>query len=66
MLHRFLRSRNSDFGLILGLILCLSSNPTYNYGGEVILGGVDPQLFSGEVLWAPVVQELYWKIGIEA
>ncbi|XP_059687192.1 pepsin B-like [Gavia stellata] len=35
------------------------------YGGEVILGGVDPQLYSGEILWAPVVQELYWKIGIE-
>ncbi|XP_009979176.1 PREDICTED: gastricsin-like [Tauraco erythrolophus] len=41
------------------------SNPTYSYGGEVILGGVDPQLYTGEVLWAPVVQELYWKIGIE-
>ncbi|XP_054659849.1 pepsin B-like [Grus americana] len=41
------------------------SNPTYSYGGEVILGGVDPQLYSGEILWAPVVQELYWKIGIE-
>ncbi|XP_067166610.1 pepsin B-like [Apteryx mantelli] len=42
-----------------------SRNPTYNYGGEVILGGVDTQLYSGEVLWAPVVQEAYWKIGIE-
>ncbi|XP_074972069.1 pepsin B-like [Phalacrocorax aristotelis] len=42
-----------------------SRNPTYSYGGEVILGGVDNQLYSGEVLWAPVVQELYWKIGIE-
>ncbi|XP_014809112.1 PREDICTED: gastricsin-like isoform X1 [Calidris pugnax] len=42
-----------------------SRNPTYSYGGEVILGGVDPQLYSGEVIWAPVVQELYWKIGIE-
>uniref|UniRef100_A0A8C8ASS6 Peptidase A1 domain-containing protein n=1 Tax=Otus sunia TaxID=257818 RepID=A0A8C8ASS6_9STRI len=40
-------------------------NPTYNYGGEVILGGVDPQLYTGEVLWTPVVQEIYWKIGIE-
>uniref|UniRef100_A0A8B9FJJ2 Peptidase A1 domain-containing protein n=1 Tax=Amazona collaria TaxID=241587 RepID=A0A8B9FJJ2_9PSIT len=39
-----------------------SHNPTYGYGGEVILGGVDPQLYSREVLWAPVVQELYWKI----
>ncbi|XP_010016047.1 PREDICTED: gastricsin-like isoform X2 [Nestor notabilis] len=35
------------------------------YGGEVILGGVDPQLYSGEVLWAPVVQKPYWKIDIE-
>ncbi|XP_010149596.1 PREDICTED: gastricsin-like [Eurypyga helias] len=42
-----------------------SRNPTYSYGGEVILGGVDPQLYSGEVVWAPVLQELYWKIGIE-
>ncbi|XP_027763796.1 gastricsin-like [Empidonax traillii] len=42
-----------------------SRNPTYSYGGEVILGGVDPQLYSGEVIWAPVVQELYWKISIE-
>ncbi|KAM6398983.1 pepsin B-like [Rhynochetos jubatus] len=42
-----------------------SCNPTYSYGGEVILGGVDPQLYSGEVVWAPVIQELYWKIGIE-
>ncbi|KAM6237246.1 pepsin B-like [Porphyrio hochstetteri] len=42
-----------------------SRSPTYSYGGEVILGGVDPQLYSGEILWAPVVQELYWKIAIE-
>ncbi|XP_009904497.2 pepsin B-like [Dryobates pubescens] len=42
-----------------------SRNPTYSYGGEVILGGTDPQLYSGEILWAPVVQELYWKISIE-
>ncbi|XP_068774349.1 gastricsin isoform X1 [Struthio camelus] len=42
-----------------------SRNPTYNYGGEVILRGIDTQLYSGEVLWAPVVQEAYWKIGIE-
>ncbi|XP_010140331.1 PREDICTED: gastricsin-like [Buceros rhinoceros silvestris] len=42
-----------------------SHNPSYSYGGEVILGGTDPQLYSGEILWAPVVQEYYWKIGIE-
>ncbi|XP_061327990.1 pepsin B-like [Pezoporus flaviventris] len=42
-----------------------SRNPSYSYGGEVILGGVDPLLYSGEILWAPVVQELYWQIRIE-
>ncbi|RMB99345.1 hypothetical protein DUI87_24080 [Hirundo rustica rustica] len=42
-----------------------SRNPTYNYGGEIILGGVDAQLFSGEIFWAPVIQEFYWKIGVE-
>uniref|UniRef100_A0A8C8E9P3 Peptidase A1 domain-containing protein n=1 Tax=Otus sunia TaxID=257818 RepID=A0A8C8E9P3_9STRI len=52
---------------ILPMHLCITSlstdNPTYNYGGEVILGGVDPQLYTGEVLWTPVVQEIYWKIA---
>lgn len=47
------------------LHLRLSSNPSYSYGGEVILGGTDSQFYSGEILWAPVVQEYYWKIGIE-
>uniref|UniRef100_A0A8C6YWE4 Gastricsin-like n=1 Tax=Nothoprocta perdicaria TaxID=30464 RepID=A0A8C6YWE4_NOTPE len=42
-----------------------SRQPTYDYGGELILGGVDTQLFSGEIMWAPVTQELYWQIAIE-
>ncbi|KAM9268618.1 LOW QUALITY PROTEIN: pepsin B-like [Morus bassanus] len=42
-----------------------SRNATYSYGREVILGGVDNQLYSRELLWAPVVQKLHWKIGIE-
>ncbi|XP_025061659.1 gastricsin-like [Alligator sinensis] len=42
-----------------------SRKPTYYYGGEVILGGVDSQLYSGEIMWAPVIQEVYWKIAIE-
>ncbi|XP_050767459.1 pepsin B-like [Gymnogyps californianus] len=42
-----------------------SRNPSYSYGGEVILGGLDPQLYSGEIVWTPVVQEVYWKIAIE-
>uniref|UniRef100_A0A8C3SG13 Peptidase A1 domain-containing protein n=1 Tax=Chelydra serpentina TaxID=8475 RepID=A0A8C3SG13_CHESE len=42
-----------------------SRQPTYDYGGEVILGGIDTQLFSGQITWVPVTQEVYWKIGIE-
>ncbi|CAM4613336.1 unnamed protein product [Lepidochelys kempii] len=42
-----------------------SRQPTYDYGGEVILGGIDIQLFSGQITWVPVTQEVYWKIGIE-
>uniref|UniRef100_A0A669QID4 Pepsin B n=1 Tax=Phasianus colchicus TaxID=9054 RepID=A0A669QID4_PHACC len=36
-------------------------NPTYNYGGELVLGGVDSRLFTGDIVWAPVTQELYWQ-----
>ncbi|XP_074119143.1 pepsin B [Sminthopsis crassicaudata] len=42
-----------------------SRQPTQQYGGELILGGVDPQLYSGRISWAPVTQEVYWQIGIE-
>uniref|UniRef100_G1KVT2 Peptidase A1 domain-containing protein n=1 Tax=Anolis carolinensis TaxID=28377 RepID=G1KVT2_ANOCA len=42
-----------------------SRQPTVQYGGELILGGVDTQLFSGDVSWAPVTREVYWQIGVE-
>ncbi|XP_032058903.1 gastricsin-like [Aythya fuligula] len=41
-----------------------SRHPTYNYGGELILGGVDKRLYTGEIVWAPVTQELYWQVAI--
>ncbi|CAN8199871.1 unnamed protein product [Coccothraustes coccothraustes] len=39
--------------------------PTYEFGGELILGGVDPQLFQGDITWAPVTQQLYWQVALE-
>uniref|UniRef100_A0A8D2QR22 Peptidase A1 domain-containing protein n=1 Tax=Zosterops lateralis melanops TaxID=1220523 RepID=A0A8D2QR22_ZOSLA len=36
-----------------------------HYGGELILGGIDPQLFQGDITWAPVTQELYWQVALE-
>uniref|UniRef100_A0A8C3VLM7 Peptidase A1 domain-containing protein n=1 Tax=Catagonus wagneri TaxID=51154 RepID=A0A8C3VLM7_9CETA len=35
------------------------------YGGELILGGVDTQLYSGQMAWTPVTRELYWQIAIQ-
>ncbi|KAI1230990.1 Gastricsin [Lamprotornis superbus] len=42
-----------------------SRQPTYEYGGELILGGIDPQLFQGDITWAPVTQKLYWQVALE-
>ncbi|MEE6511469.1 hypothetical protein FKM82_018022 [Ascaphus truei] len=33
--------------------------------GEVIFGGVDNSLYSGQISWAPVTQQLYWQIAID-
>uniref|UniRef100_A0A8C3UTZ8 Peptidase A1 domain-containing protein n=1 Tax=Catharus ustulatus TaxID=91951 RepID=A0A8C3UTZ8_CATUS len=33
-----------------------------SYGGELILGGMDPQLFQGDITWAPVTEKLYWQV----
>uniref|UniRef100_A0A8C4VSL1 Progastricsin n=1 Tax=Gopherus evgoodei TaxID=1825980 RepID=A0A8C4VSL1_9SAUR len=43
----------------------LSSQSTSQYGGEVIFEGVDSSLYSRQIYWAPVTQELYWQIGID-
>ncbi|XP_015676045.1 gastricsin-like [Protobothrops mucrosquamatus] len=42
-----------------------SRQPTYQYGGELILGGIDPQMYTGEITWAPMTDQGYWQIGIE-
>ncbi|XP_040278134.1 gastricsin-like [Bufo bufo] len=48
----------------------LLNNPIFSVymssqSGEVIFGGVDNSLYSGQILWAPVTQEVYWQIGID-
>ncbi|NXU76311.1 PEPC protein, partial [Oreotrochilus melanogaster] len=42
-----------------------SRQPTYEYGGELVLGGIDPQFFRGDIVWAPVTQELYWQVPVD-
>lgn len=53
------------FTISAAVTLCFCSQPTYDYGGELILGGIDTQFFSGDIAWAPVTQELYWQVAID-
>ncbi|XP_054032422.1 pepsin B [Dryobates pubescens] len=43
-----------------------SRQPTYSYGGELVLGGIDQRLFRGGITWAPVTQELYWQVALDS
>ncbi|XP_070601443.1 pepsin B-like [Erythrolamprus reginae] len=42
-----------------------SRQPSYQYGGELILGGIDPNMYTGEITWAPMTDQNQWQIGIE-
>lgn len=48
-----------------GTLFFFCSQPTYEYGGELILGGMDTQLFQGDITWAPVTEKLYWQVALE-
>uniref|UniRef100_A0A8C9NZE9 Gastricsin n=1 Tax=Spermophilus dauricus TaxID=99837 RepID=A0A8C9NZE9_SPEDA len=43
----------------------LSNQEGSEDGGAVIFGGVDESLYTGQIFWAPVTQELYWQISIQ-
>ncbi|XP_067863688.1 gastricsin-like [Heptranchias perlo] len=44
----------------------LERNPNSQSGGEVIFGGIDNSLYSGQIFWAPVIQEMYWNVGLQS
>lgn len=56
---------HTDFPIPAAGTVLFCSQPTYKYGGELILGGTDPRLFQGDITWAPVTQELYWQVALE-
>ncbi|KAE8623470.1 hypothetical protein XENTR_v10005621 [Xenopus tropicalis] len=33
--------------------------------GEIIFGGVDSNLYTGQIYWAPLSQELYWQVALQ-
>nr|Q9GMY4.1 RecName: Full=Gastricsin; AltName: Full=Pepsinogen C; Flags: Precursor [Sorex unguiculatus]BAB11754.1 pepsinogen C [Sorex unguiculatus] len=43
----------------------LSNQQSSKDGGAVVFGGVDNSLYTGQIFWTPVTQELYWQIGVE-
>ncbi|XP_072498165.1 gastricsin-like isoform X2 [Notamacropus eugenii] len=42
----------------------LSGDENSDNGGEVTFGGVNTNLYTGDIHWAPVTEEAYWQIGI--
>ncbi|XP_030077405.1 gastricsin isoform X2 [Microcaecilia unicolor] len=42
-----------------------SSQEESQDGGEIIFGGIDPTLYTGDICWTEVTEEAYWQIGIE-
>ena len=39
-------------------------DPTEDLGGELILGGSDPNFYTGEMTYIPVEKEGYWQIKV--
>ncbi|CAK9298998.1 unnamed protein product [Gordionus sp. m RMFG-2023] len=43
----------------------LNRNVDSKIGGEMILGGSDPEFYQGEFTYAPVTREAYWQIAVD-
>jgi phytepsin len=40
----------------------LNGDPKAKKGGELVLGGVDPNHFKGKHIYVPVTQKGYWQV----
>ncbi|XP_018431842.1 PREDICTED: cathepsin E-A-like [Nanorana parkeri] len=43
----------------------LNKDEDFQYGGELILGGIDNTLYRGPIHWIPITQKGYWQIRLE-
>ncbi|XP_028652454.1 gastricsin-like [Erpetoichthys calabaricus] len=52
-------------GLLQSNLFAFYLSDNTQQGSEVTFGGVDPNMYSGQIYWAPVTQELYWQVAID-
>ncbi|XP_038675944.1 gastricsin-like [Scyliorhinus canicula] len=44
----------------------LKRNSNSQDGGEVLFGGIDYSLYSGQITWVPLIQEVFWTIAVQS
>ncbi|KAG8577910.1 hypothetical protein GDO81_010323 [Engystomops pustulosus] len=43
----------------------LNKDDNFEYGGELILGGIDSSLYKGPIHWIPLTDKSYWQIRLD-
>ena len=56
---------NSAFDVIKFPFTITFRNPDEDLGGVMVLGGSDPELYEGEMTYAPLNSADYWQITMD-
>lgn len=54
--------QQGDFELMFSFYI--NSNPNSRYGGDLMIGGIDEERFTGRINFHQVIDHLDWKIGL--